>query len=172
MNDVLPAMGFRESFGRVEKEFGPLIRRIAVSHEADGGLAEELVQEIHFALWLALPSFRGQSSLRTFVARIATNRAISHVRRSARAPVSVELSEDLPASGLTPEHQTMAEDQQSRLLAAVRALPLSLRQVALLTLEGLGCAEISDVLGISANAVAIRLSRAKTLLRHNLGCEQ
>lgn len=165
-------MVVRESFEQVEKEFGSLIRRIAISHEADGRLVEELVQEIHFALWLALPSFRGQSSLRTFVARIATNRAISHVRRNARAPVSVELSEDLPASGSTPEHQTMAEDQQSRLLAAVQALPLSLRQVALLTLEGLGCTEISDVLGISPNAVAIRLSRAKNLLRHNLGDER
>jgi len=55
------------------------------------------------------------------------------------------------------------------LIASVQALPLSLRQVALLTLEGLALAEISDVLGISANAVAIRLSRAKGMLRRNLG---
>lgn len=162
-------MVVQKTFDQVEKEFGPLIRRIAVSYEADSGSAEELVQDIHFALWLALPSFRGQSSLRTFVARIATNRAISHVRRSVRSPLSVELSEDLPAGELTPEHQAIAEDQQARLIASVQALPLSLRQVALLTLEGLALAEISDVLGISANAVAIRLSRARDVLRRNLG---
>lgn len=162
-------MVVQNTFDQVEKEFGPLIRRIAVSYEADSGSAEELVQDIHFALWLALPSFRGQSSLRTFVARIATNRAISHVRRSVRSPLSVELSEDLPAGELTPEHQAIAEDQQARLIASVQALPLSLRQVALLTLEGLALAEISDVLGISANAVAIRLSRARDVLRRNLG---
>ena len=161
-----------ESFDQVEKEFGSLIRRIAISYEADSGLADELIQDIHFALWLALPSFRGQSSLRTFVARIATNLAVSHVRRNARRPLSVELSESLPTDGLNPEHQAIAEDQQSRLIAAVQALPLSLRQVALLTLEGLACAEISDVLGISANAVAIRLSRAKDALRCNLGDEK
>lgn len=162
-------MVVQKTFDQVEKEFGPLIRRIAVSYEADSGSAEELVQDIHFALWLALPSFRGKSSLRTFVARIATNRAISHVRRSVRSPLSVELSEDLPAGELTPEHQAIAEDQQARLIASVQALPLSLRQVALLTLEGLALAEISDVLGISANAVAIRLSRARDVLRRNLG---
>lgn len=162
-------MVVQQTFDQVEKEFGPLIRRIAVSYEADSGSAEELVQDIHFALWLALPSFRGQSSLRTFVARIATNRAISHVRRSVRSPLSVELSEDLPAGELTPEHRAIAEDQQARLIASVQALPLSLRQVALLTLEGLALAEISDVLGISANAVAIRLSRARDVLRRNLG---
>lgn len=162
-------MVVQKSFDQVEKEFGPLIRRIAASYEADSGSAEELVQDIHFALWLALPSFRGQSSLRTFVARIATNRAISHVRRSVRSPLSVELSENLPAGESTPEHQAIAEDQQARLIAAVQALPLSLRQVALLTLEGLARVEISDVLGISANAVAIRLSRARDVLRRNLG---
>ncbi len=162
-------MVVQKTFDQVEKEFGPLIRRIAVSYEADSGSAEELVQDIHFALWLALPSFRGKSSLRTFVARIATNRAISHVRRSVRSPLSVELSEDLPTGELTPEHQAIAEDQQARLIASVQALPLSLRQVALLTLEGLALAEISDVLGISANAVAIRLSRARDVLRRNLG---
>jgi RNA polymerase sigma-70 factor (ECF subfamily) len=161
-------MVVRVTFDQVEKEFGALIRRIAISYEADRGAAEELVQDIHFALWLALPSFRGKSSMRTFVARIATNRAVSHVRRSVRSPLSVELSEDLPAGESTPEHRAIAEDQQARLIAAVRALPLSLWQVALLTLEGLVPAEISDVLGISANAVAIRLSRARDTLRRKL----
>lgn len=88
-----------------------------------------------------------------------------------RSPLSVELSENLPAGEPTPEHQAIAEDQQARLMAAVQALPLSLRQVALLALEGLARSEISDVLGISGNAVAIRLSRAKDLLRHKLETE-
>jgi DNA-directed RNA polymerase specialized sigma24 family protein len=48
-------------------------------------------------------------------------------------------------------------------------LPLAYRQTALLTLEGLTPTEIADVLGISTNAVAIRMSRAKTLLRKLIG---
>jgi RNA polymerase sigma factor (sigma-70 family) len=69
----------------------------------------------------------------------------------------------------SPEHQTIDRDRQARLIGAVRSLPLRLRQVTLLTLEGLATAEIADVLGITPNAVAIRLSRAKDILRDQLG---
>lgn len=156
-------------FEAIEQEFGAMIRRIAASHEADASLAEELVQDIRFALWRALPSFRGDAGLRTFVARIATNCAISHVRRRAAIPRGVPLSVELPVTAPDPEQQAISQDQRIRLLAAVRALPLPLRQVALLTLEGLTAAEIAEVLGISTNAVAIRLSRAKDCLRSKLG---
>src|SRR5579859_7342226 len=156
-------------FEQIEREFGPMIRRIAPSHEADRALAEELVQDIWLALWRALPSFRGQSALRTFVARVATYRAISHVRRTARLPRIMEMPEEIPDIEPSPEHQAINRDRQARLIAAVRALPLPLRQVTLLTLEGLPPAEIAGVLGVSANAVAIRLSRAREMLRNQLG---
>jgi RNA polymerase sigma factor (sigma-70 family) len=162
-------MTARRSFEDFEREFGPMIRRIALSYEVDGTLAEELVQDIWLALWRALPSFRGESALRTFVARIATNRAISHVRRNARHPRTMEMPEDLPACEPSPEHQAICKDQQERLVSAVRSLSLPLRQVTLLTLEGLTPREIADVLGITANAVAIRLSRAREALRIRLG---
>ena len=51
---------------------------------------------------------------------------------------------------------------------ARRALPLSLRQPALLTLEGFAPAEIADMLGLNPNAVSIRLTRAKAALREAL----
>ena len=162
----------RPDFDEIEQEFGPMIRRIAVAHEANRALAEELVQDIWLELWRALPGFRGASSLKTFVARIASYRAISHVRRSARAPRRAELSDTIPASDPSPEHHTIHQDQQAKLIAAVRALSLPLRQVALLTLEGLAPQEIASVLGITANAVAIRLSRAKQILRNTMGDAQ
>ena len=146
-----------------------MIKRIASSYEVDGALAEELVQEIYFAVWRALPGFRGASSLRTFVARIATNRAITHVARALKSPPSLELHEQIPAPADSPEGQSIAADRQAGLIAAVRRLPLSYRQAATLTLEGLTPKEIADFLGLSTNAVAIRLSRAKDLLRKDMG---
>jgi RNA polymerase sigma-70 factor (ECF subfamily) len=157
------------TFEQVAQEHDAMIKRIAFTYEAAAPLAEELVQEIYFAIWKALPSFRGASSLRTFVARIATNRAVTHVARSARMPRTSELSEHLPAPGENPELHAIAVDRATRLTAAVRSLPLAYRQAALLTLEGLTTKEIADVLGLTTNAVAIRLSRAKTLLREILG---
>jgi RNA polymerase sigma-70 factor (ECF subfamily) len=127
------------------------------------------VQDVYLAIWRALPSFRGDSSLRTFVARIATNRAVTHVARALKLPPSLELSEDIPAPGDNPEGQVIAIDRAARLTSAVRSLPLAYRQTATLTLEGLTTKEIADVLGITTNAVAIRMSRAKDLLRVLIG---
>jgi RNA polymerase sigma-70 factor (ECF subfamily) len=157
------------TFDQIVREHDSMIRRIASSYEAKTHLAQELVQDIYFAIWRALPSYRGNAALRTFVARIATKRAVTHVARTLRSPPSSSLDESIPASGVGPESEVIALDQRAKLLAAVRILPLAYRQTALLTLEGLPPKEIADILGISTNAVAIRMSRAKALLRELLG---
>jgi len=146
-----------------------MVTRIAATHEARPDMAEELVQEIWFAVWRALPSFRGEGSLRGFVARIAGNRAASHVARAVRLPKGGEVGDDLPAQGDDPEAAAVAQDRQARLLAAVRDLPLVSRQVVALTLECFGPGEIAAALGIGANAVSIRLTRAKNHLRQRMG---
>jgi len=146
-----------------------MIRRIAASHEADPQLREDLAQEILCAVWRAAPSFRGDAALRTFVARIATNRAVTHVKRALARPRSAPLPDDIAVRGEDAESQAIARDRDARLLAAVRALPMALREPALLTLEGLPVAEIAKVLGVTPNAVAVRMSRAKQTLRLTLG---
>jgi RNA polymerase sigma-70 factor (ECF subfamily) len=146
-----------------------MIKRIASSHEAQPHLADELIQEIYFAIWRALPTFRGGSSLRTFVARIATNRAVTHVARALKIPPSLELSDHLPAPGDDPETRAIMRGHQAELMAAVRRLPLAYRQTVTLALEGLSPREIADLLGITANAVAIRMSRAKDMLHDLMG---
>jgi DNA-directed RNA polymerase specialized sigma24 family protein len=83
-----------------------------------------------------------------------------------------ELSLDMPASDAGPEDQVIALDEHERLLAGVRSLPLAYRQTALLALEGLTCTEIAGVLGISPNAVAIRISRAREMLREQMGAQR
>jgi RNA polymerase sigma-70 factor (ECF subfamily) len=146
-----------------------MLARIAAAHEADRGVREDLVQDMFCALWRALPGFRGDCSVRTFVARIATNRAATHVQRALRRPPSLELPENLPEPGAGPEQSAIAADRAQRLRTAVRALPLSLRETALLALEGLSQPEIAEVLGVTTNAVAVRLSRARTELRNIMG---
>jgi RNA polymerase sigma factor (sigma-70 family) len=158
-----------ETFAQITREHDSMIQRIASSYETRTHLAQELVQDIYFAIWRALPAYRGDAALRTFVARIATNRAVTHVARALRVPPSSELDESIPAPGVGPEAQAIASDRAATLLVAVRCLPLALRQTALLTLEGLTPKEIGDVLGVSTNAVAIRMSRAKALLRELMG---
>ena len=150
---------------RILREYAPLCQRLASSHEADRELARDLAQDILVAVWRAWPAFRGQCSERTYVARIAQYRIATHVSRAVRNPPLAPLPEDLVAHSPTPEDSAIRTDQHEKLAAQVRALPIALREVAVLLLEGFTPAEIADTLGISPNAVTIRGSRARAELR-------
>lgn len=157
------------SFDQVVADHLAMVRRIAAAHESNASAREDLVQEILCAVWRALPSFRGEGGLRAFIARIAANRAVTHVQRALRAPDSTELTRDLVATDSGPEAQAMVVDRREQLLKALRTLPIGLREPALLALEGLTQQEIAVALGITANAVAIRMTRAKSQLRKLIG---
>jgi RNA polymerase sigma factor (sigma-70 family) len=157
------------TFDRAIGDHLPMIRRIAAAYESNASAREDLVQDILCALWRALPNFRGEGALRGFVARVAANRAVTHVQRALKVPDSAELTSDLAATDPGPEAHAMATGDRERLVAALRALPIGLREPALLALEGLTQQEIASVLGITPNAVAIRMMRAKSQLRKLMG---
>lgn len=146
----------------VLREHQPLIERVLRAYEADPSVREELAQEVALALWRALPSYRGEAGLRTFVARIAHNVAVGNVRRRVRSPRSEPLSETLP-DDRSAQRLEFRSDQE-RLVSAVRRLPLAYRQVVTLALEDFSAREIGHALDISEGAAAVRLSRARGLL--------
>lgn len=150
---------------RILRQYAPLCRRMAAAHEANSESARDLTQEILVAVWRAWPTFRGQCSERTYVARIAQYRIATHVGRAVREPSRHPLTEDLVAPEPTPEDNVIRGDAFATLAREVRALPLSLREVAVLLLEGFSTCEIAETLGISTNAVAIRATRAREALR-------
>lgn len=153
------------SIESIVREHGPLIRRIARSYEANHALVDELVQDIYLAVWEALPRFRGDATLRTFVVRVAHNRAITHVAKEARRPRAVELDDNLPDFATTPDKAAEQTEARSRLESAVMRLPLGQRLVVTLALEGFAADEIAQVLGIGVSAASVRLHRAKTQLQ-------
>ena len=153
------------TLARILREYAGFAQRMASSHEANPEVAQDLAQDILVAVWRAWSAFRGQCSERTYVARIAQYRIATHVSREVRAPTLGPLSDELVAAGPGPEEIAIGHDERERLTAAVRRLPLALREVAVLLLEGFSTAEIAATLGISANAVAIRGTRARDALR-------
>jgi RNA polymerase sigma-70 factor, ECF subfamily len=155
----------QQAFRDLVLAHGALIARIAASYEADPELARDLTQEILLAVWRAMPTFREQSSWRTYIARIAHNRSVTHVSRAAGRPVSVEMPENLQCPAPLPEAIALEGDRWRRVLTAVQQLPIAYRQVATLTLEGFTPPEVAQILGLSVNAVAIRSTRARALLR-------
>jgi RNA polymerase sigma-70 factor (ECF subfamily) len=156
------------SFDAVLEEHGPLIRRIARSYETNRALVDEIVQDIYLALWEALPRFRGDAALKTFVVRIAHNRAITHVAKEARRPRSVELDDDWPDPATAPDKAAERDEARGRLERAVARLPVGQRLVVTLALEGFSPEEIAEVLGIGVSAASVRLHRAKASLQHSL----
>jgi RNA polymerase sigma factor (sigma-70 family) len=155
---------------RMLTEHDRAIRRLSASYERDPFRRQDLVQDIWLAVWQALPRFRDECSERTFIFRIAHNRAVSHIdhwRRRRTDP----LHHDAPvaATGADPEHSLSQQQRHDRVQAAVWELPLGLRQVVVLTLEGLSHAEVADIVGISENNVAVRMTRARAELRRVLG---
>lgn len=158
-----------QQYEDIWKQYGGSLARLASSYEDVPHAREDLLQEIQLALWKALPTFRGDCSMRTFVYRIAHNRALTHVwRRRTQAQSSAELTElDDPRPG--PESSAISNANYSSLLHAIRKLPIAYRQVVTMALEELPQAEIAVVLGITENNVAVRLNRARKFLRQELG---
>ena len=143
---------------------GDALERVAWGYVDNAPDREDLMQEILMALWRALPRFRGESSLRTFVLQVAHNRSITFATR--RRPFA-----DLPEEGLLPDPAPLVEERlieqqhRDRLFAAIRRLPEAQRQAVMLHLEGLSQREIAALQETSEGNVGVRLTRARKALR-------
>jgi len=156
------------SFENVLREYQGLLGRVASSYEHNEALQQELLQEIAVAVWQALPKFQGKAGVKTYVLKIAHNRAVSHVVHHTKNPKAETYFEDTQVSqdsGFScPEHNQARQQQLQILLNAVRTLPLKTRQVVTLSLEGLSYREISEVTGMNTNQIGVTLNRAKATL--------
>jgi RNA polymerase sigma-70 factor (ECF subfamily) len=147
---------------------GASLARLAGSYVREAGDRDDLLQEIAVAIWQALPRFRGECSERTFLFRIAHNRAIAFISRRHLPLRDTDDGLEVEDGRPNPEEAMVTGQQGQRLLAAIQQLPVSLRQVVTLALEGLSYAEIGDVLGITETNVGARLTRARQRLRRLL----
>jgi RNA polymerase sigma factor (sigma-70 family) len=156
-----------ELFETAVADHGAALWRLTAGYAREQADREDLLQDILVAILGALPSFRRQSSLRTFVYRIGHNIGITYRRRRTRTPMAVPL-DALASDAPSPESEAIASISSERLMAAIRELPHGRRQVVMLSLEGFDNAGIGEVLGISANNAAVRLHRARGDLRRLL----
>ena len=155
-------------YERILREHGPALRRAAGGYEFDPARREDLFQDICLAIWQALPRFRGEASERTFVFRIAHNRGLTHRSRRPATAADLTEAEEIADPAASPEAALQDGQRRKRLREAVHRLPLEPRQVLTMALEGLTPREIADVLGLTENNVAVRLTRARRLLRASL----
>ena len=144
---------------------GSALTRLVASYVNSSADRDDLLQDIVVAIWRALPHFRGECSDRTFIFRVAHNRAIAYITRRQLPSVDADDGLEVEDSRPNPEEVLSAEQEGRRLLDAIQRLPVNHRQVVTLMLEGLNYSEIAEVLGISETNVGARLTRARQMLR-------
>jgi RNA polymerase sigma-70 factor (ECF subfamily) len=169
-------------FDSVYNEFHPRILRY-VSKMTNPDEAEDITQDIFIKVHRSLAGFKGESSLSTWIYRIATNTALDRLRATSRKssnPISESELEAMDQNVWTDEKKSGSEDEIVRnemnecIREFIERLPSDYKTVMLLSkLDGMKNSEIAEILDISIETVKIRLHRGRTRLKKELekGCD-
>ena len=133
-----------------------------------GARAEDLVQEAFVRAWQALPAFRFESAVSTWLHRLAVNTALMELRSRRGRP---GMDEDEDALESVPSADTAGNAMLGRdLERAVATLPPRARAVLVLhDVEGWKHEEIAEMLDMAVGSSKAQLHRARKLLRAKLG---
>ncbi|MGV6819023.1 MAG: RNA polymerase sigma factor [Parvularcula sp.] len=144
--------------------------------------AEDIAQEAWMLAWRALPSFRADSKLATWLVRIVVNVALGRIRRNSAQIIPLESAmrsrDQQTQSALTqtpdqgPEQSVQRSQVRALIEARIDQLPQAFRSVFMLrAIEEMSADEVSEVLQIPVATVRTRYFRARALLRDALAQE-
>ena len=172
------ADGDETAYAELLGEHQRMVIQLAVNLLGDRDEALDLSQEVFLRVFRTIHRFRGQSSLRTWIYRIAVNQARNRRRfwrRRHRADqvsldAHVEAHGDLPSTqGAGPDRVLAQKELASRLEHALDHLPFDQRTaIVLREVDGLSYDEIAFSLGVAVGTVKSRLTRARQALRLEL----
>ena len=168
-----------QDFDGIYREFQPKIYRYLcrLSGQTD---AIDLTQEVFLKVSQALDTFRGESSLATWIYRIATNAAYDHARSSPLRQRRLEIlfddadsSYDLPGPDLpAADKEFILKEMNACIRGIVDQLSQDYRTVLVLSeFDEFTNPEIAGILGVSVETVKIRLHRARVRLRKAMECQ-
>jgi RNA polymerase sigma-70 factor (ECF subfamily) len=180
---VLLRQGQASAYEQLMRRYNRLLFRAARGIVGDDAEAQDAVQETYLRAFLALDRFRGESSLATWLVRIAINQALTQQRKLGRLVLWDEdgagEESDMPPKGSaqatqpsTPEDEAARNELRRRLEAAIDLLPPIYRCVFILrAVQGLSVEDTADSLQVSTDVVKTRFLRARGLLRTRLGAD-
>jgi RNA polymerase sigma-70 factor (ECF subfamily) len=155
-----------------------MVVQLAVNLLDDRDEALDVSQEVFLRVFRTIHRFRGQSSLRTWIYRIAVNQARNRHRfwRRRRRADQVSLEDHVSVHGelvstrqATPERELAQKELGDRLQRALNNLPFDQRTaIVLREVDGLSYDEIAFSLGVAIGTVKSRLTRARQALRLEL----
>lgn len=150
-----------DAFEAIYRASAPKVYALCRRMTGDEREARELVQDVFVRAWERLTTFRGHSSLATWLHRLAVNVVLEHWRSAKRE--SLRLIDD---DGNTFSHASPDAplDTSLDLDTALAALPAGARTVFALHLEGYSHDEIAQMTGIAAGTARAQLWRARRAL--------
>lgn len=165
------ARGDQSAFGGLYERYStPLYNYLVrLTHEVPA--AEELTQEVYLAIWQGAGRFRGRSTVKTWLFRIAHNQAVSWLRRNRKEAgpvlVAAEVLDSISTGAPDPEAQFLSGWQAQQIVAALDGLSEVHRAVIELGFaHDFSHAEIAEIMSCPPGTVKSRMSYA---LRHLAG---
>jgi RNA polymerase sigma-70 factor (ECF subfamily) len=172
-----------QAFERLMRRYNRLLFRAARGIVVDDAEAQDVVQETWLRAFTGLDAFRGDSSLATWLTRIAINQALAQQRKLGRLVLweqdAATEDSDMPTPpgndtdrAASPEQEAARAQLRRQLSEAVDGLPPIYRSVFMLrAVEGLGVEETAAALHVSHDVVKTRFLRARAMLRSALQAE-
>jgi RNA polymerase sigma-70 factor, ECF subfamily len=140
-------------YRRLTRILGPIAER------------EDLTQDVFVAVHRALPRFRGDATLGTFIQRIAINLAYQHLRRATRRPttsVDAAFFDDLVAPTAGPVTRAAAREELALVFACLARIKPKKRIALLLrVVDGLSFEAIAELVDASVDSVAKRVQHGQ-----------
>jgi RNA polymerase sigma-70 factor (ECF subfamily) len=159
------AQGDSLAFAELVQEHQGMVFSIAYHFLRDAALAEDLAQEVFLELYQGLDGIESAAHLMYWLRRVTANRCIDHGRKKfRRRELALEETPE-PAASSSSADPLLSE----RLQKSLATLPEKQRMMVILRYqEGLGPAEIGELLGMPVNTVKSTLHRSLADLRKNL----
>jgi RNA polymerase sigma-70 factor (ECF subfamily) len=171
------AEGDEGAFAELVAAHQRMVVQLAVNLLGDRDEAMDLSQEVFLRVFRTIGRFRGQSSLRTWIYRIAVNQARNRHRfwrrrhRADQVSLDAHVAShgDFSAAALGPDRLLAQKELAARLQRALDSLPFDQRTaIVLREVDGLSYEEIAFSLGVAIGTVKSRLTRARQTLRMEL----
>ncbi len=173
VQDESASVALERQFTEIVEQYSDLAYSVAFRMLRNAEDAEDAVQEAYISAFKALPNFKGQSKLSTWLYRIVVNACLMKIRKDkSRAKYLSEKAYDdaiVYDWKNNPEDAAVNSELRSMLESGLDLLSPDLRAaVVLRDIQGLATEEAAEVLAISIASLKSRLHRARILLRKHL----
>lgn len=160
--------GDEHAFAEIYELHAPRLYATCLRLTGETAAANDVLQDSFVRAWDALPEYRGDSALATWLHRIAVNASLEHLRREARRLRRVQPVASLESTGAAERDAHVAE--RLDLERAIGTLSADARVVFVLrAVDGYSYAEISDLTGSSEVALRAQFARSRRTLAEYLG---